>query len=537
MQRFYSILFLVLMSALQAQESQPNTEIFLFDLLVDNGNYTFSNGKNISNNEGYDNQPSFVNDNQILFASTRNDQTDIISYRANYDVKTWVNFTEGGEYTPLKIPNKNAISAVRLDKDGKQRLYSYNLSNGNSTELINDLVVAYYRWYNDETIVSAVIENDSLNLYVSNIKDQTNRRYQKNVGRSFHKIPNTNLVSYISKANAQWTINSLNPATGETKVLANTLDKVEDICWLINGDIISGKGSKLYKLTLNKDTNWKEIADLSKDGISKITRITSNEISNKFLVAGDISAASTNNSNNTSETTNSGNSSQTQTQTDLDAGAIVQKHIDPYNKGDLDGFANAFSPNVVVSNFPNKKSFEGLNQLKQRYQRFFQENKNLSVVVNKRIVLNNFVIDDELVTVNTNTNRQATIYTTSEKGIETMTFIANQASNTNPELIVNKQLNAYNTKNIDAFMATYTQDIKLYDYPDTLSSSGQDTMRNSYADWFKRANGLNAKVIDRIIIGNKVIDKEIVTFNNQTIYAIAIYEVDNGLIKSVTFLR
>ena len=43
--------------------------------------------------------------------------------------KIFINHTEGGEYSPLKIPNKNEVSAVRLDKDGKQRLYTYNLNN------------------------------------------------------------------------------------------------------------------------------------------------------------------------------------------------------------------------------------------------------------------------------------------------------------------------------------------------------------------------------------------------------------------------
>lgn len=273
--------------------SQPNTEIFLFDLSVKNSLYSFTNGKNISNNEGYDNQPFFVNDNRILFASTRNGQTDIVSYRANYDTKTWINFTEGGEYTPLKIPNQNAVSAVRLDPDGKQRLYSYNLRNGESKELIADLVVAYYTWYNDHTIVSAVIEEENLNLYVSNLKEGWNSKYATNVGRSFHKIPNSNLVSFISKENDTWTIKSLNPETGDTKIIANTLNGSEDMCWMINGDIIMGKDSKLFKLTINKDNDWKEIADLKDNGITKISRITGNSISNKFLIAAEINPEKT----------------------------------------------------------------------------------------------------------------------------------------------------------------------------------------------------------------------------------------------------
>lgn len=405
--------------------AQSNTEIFLFDLSVIDGNYTFSNGKNISNNEGYDSQPSFINDNQILFSSTRNGQTDIIDYRANYDSKTWLNFTEGGEYTPLKIPNQKAVSAVRLDKNGKQRLYSYNMSNGSSTELIKDLVVAYYTWYNDNTIVSAVIENDSLNLYVSNLKDQSNYRYQKNVGRSFHKIPNSKLVSYISKENKQWTINSLDPTTGVTKVIANTIPEVEDMCWAINGDILMGKSNKLYKLTLNKDNDWKEIADLSEYGITKISRITTNSISNKFLIAADI-GTSTNTNQDNSNTSDNSNTTNTETSTE--------------------------KPSEI-------------------------------------------------------------------------------------EAIVQRNLDAYNARDIDAFMKDYADDVKLYAYPNTLRTEGKEAMRKSYASWFEQTKDLRAFIKKRIVIGNKVIDEEQVTANGQIFNAVAIYEVENGKITKVTFIQ
>jgi hypothetical protein len=400
--------------------AQPNTEVFLFDLSVKNGVYDFTNVKNISNNEGYDNQPSFVNDNRILFASTRNGQTDIVSYRANYDTKTWINHTEGGEYTPLKIPNQNAVSAVRLDPDGKQRLYSYNLRNGESSELIADLVVAYYTWYNDYTIVSAVIEEDNLNLYVSNLKDGWNRKYATNVGRSFHKIPNSNLVSFISKENDNWTIKSLNPETGDTKVIANTLNGSEDMCWMINGDIIMGKDSKLYKLTINKDNDWKEIVDLKDYGITKISRITGNSISNKFLVAAEING---------------------------------EKKIETTKESDK------------------------------------KENT-------KKITESSAEAD-----------------------------------------IVQRNLDAYNARDIDAFMKDYAENVKLYNYPNKLQTDGKDAMRKSYEQWFRQTPDLRAFIKSRIVIGNKVIDEEQVTVNGQIFHAVAIYEIENGLISKVTFIQ
>lgn len=272
--------------------SQQDTEIFLFNIESPSSNISVTSGKNISNNEGYDNQPSFMNKDYILFSSNRNGQTDIIKYHTNYGSKTWLNFTEGGEYTPLKVPNKDAVSAVRLDPDGKQRLYAYNLKTSESTEIIKDLVVAYYTWYDENTIVSAVIEDTELNLYVTDVNKGISKKYATNVGRSFHKIPNSNLVSFISKEDeTQWKIKSLNPKTGAIKTIANTIEGVEDICWLNHITILSGKGSSLQKFTLNKDNNWKTVTDLSSYGITTITRLTTNPEATKLLIAAETTQA------------------------------------------------------------------------------------------------------------------------------------------------------------------------------------------------------------------------------------------------------
>ena len=221
---------------------QTNTEIYVFDILESTEGYNLTKLKNISNNDGYDSQPSFYDQNQLLFASNKNGNTEII-LKNIYDSTTYIKSktANGGEYSPQRIPNSKHISAVRLDKNGMQRFYKYNIKTKKSTVLIPGLKVAYPAWFNKNTVVSAVIVNDSLELIVSNLKKKTNISVAKMVGRSVHKIPNTNLMSFISKENEQyWVLKSLNPITKKIKEITS-LGKSEDITWLPNGTLLIAK--------------------------------------------------------------------------------------------------------------------------------------------------------------------------------------------------------------------------------------------------------------------------------------------------------
>ncbi|CAM4034420.1 MULTISPECIES: nuclear transport factor 2 family protein [Flavobacterium] len=106
-----------------------------------------------------------------------------------------------------------------------------------------------------------------------------------------------------------------------------------------------------------------------------------------------------------------------------------------------------------------------------------------------------------------------------------------------PEKIVQIQLEAYNNRNIDAFLATYDDNIKIYDFPNTLSYEGKEKMRKIYSSLFKEVPNLLCEIKKRIIIGNKVIDEEYVRVNNEFVSAVAIYEVKNNKIIKVTFIH
>lgn len=105
-----------------------------------------------------------------------------------------------------------------------------------------------------------------------------------------------------------------------------------------------------------------------------------------------------------------------------------------------------------------------------------------------------------------------------------------------PEQIVQRQLNAYNARDIEAFLNTYADDIELYNFPDELRSKGKQAMREGYASFFENTKDLHCEIKNRIVLGNKVIDQEYITANGNNFGAVAIYEVDKGKIVKVTFL-
>jgi hypothetical protein len=257
--------------------AQSNTEVFLYKLSNTNGDIKVSIGKNISNNPGYDSQPHFYSEKSVVFASTRNKQTDIAKYNIETGKVKFLNDTpNGGEYSPQRIPKSKDVSAVRLDTDGLQRFYRYDSKTGKSTEIIADLKVAYPMWYKKNTVINVVIVEDGLDLIMTKLKSKKNTTIQKKVGRSLHKIPNSELVSYVSKAKETWEIRSLNPKTGETKLIVNSIPKKEDICWLPNGTLLAANGSILMKFNPKTDTAWSVFHTFSESTHKNISRIIVN---------------------------------------------------------------------------------------------------------------------------------------------------------------------------------------------------------------------------------------------------------------------
>ncbi|MFD0964115.1 nuclear transport factor 2 family protein [Pseudofulvibacter geojedonensis] len=91
-------------------------------------------------------------------------------------------------------------------------------------------------------------------------------------------------------------------------------------------------------------------------------------------------------------------------------------------------------------------------------------------------------------------------------------FSYSQETNKTPEKLAQQQLEAYNARDIEAFLIPYAEDVEAYNFPDKLLFKGKEAMRKGYAQIFNEVTNLHCEVKSRMIQGNIVIDKEYVQF-------------------------
>ncbi len=120
-----------------------------------------------------------------------------------------------------------------------------------------------------------------------------------------------------------------------------------------------------------------------------------------------------------------------------------------------------------------------------------------------------------------------------------LTRIFKTTLDASPAAVVQRQLDAYNAKDIDAFMACWAVDARYYQYPDTLLASGHAEIRARHIARFQEPN-LHGALIKRMVVDNTVVDQERVTRTFPEgpghINVIAMYDVQKGRIASARFV-
>jgi putative hydrolase of HD superfamily len=107
------------------------------------------------------------------------------------------------------------------------------------------------------------------------------------------------------------------------------------------------------------------------------------------------------------------------------------------------------------------------------------------------------------------------------------------------ERIVQRQLDAYNARDIDGFMAMWAADAQYFEHPAKLLASGAAEIRARHIARFRESN-LSGRLIKRMVVGNTVVDQEVVTRTfadgRGRVDVIAIYEVKDDKIANAWFI-
>ena len=259
----------------------PSTDIWVGMLVRDGGVLSISGLARGTDRAAYDNQPSFLLDGSAILHTAALDrrQTEIMRLAASGAEddtgsgasERLTRTEEASEFSALQIPGQDAFSAIHEIR-GKQYLWRYDLSGESLGPIFATAEpVGYHAWANEHVVAMFILGNPPT-LQVGDAMSGEIRVVAERPGRSIHRIPGTEAISFVRKvSDEEWWIERFGPTDGASERITLTLPGREDYAWTPEGEILMGDGGRLFAWSEGSD--WTEIADFSDLGVEGITRL------------------------------------------------------------------------------------------------------------------------------------------------------------------------------------------------------------------------------------------------------------------------
>jgi len=116
--------------------------------------------------------------------------------------------------------------------------------------------------------------------------------------------------------------------------------------------------------------------------------------------------------------------------------------------------------------------------------------------------------------------------------------VNSESSSASPAAVVQRQLDAYNAKDVSAWLSTYAPDAQQFTLHGDRLAMGREEIGVRIVSRFEEPD-LHAKVLARSVMGSFVVDHELITRNfpegKGTIEMLCVYEVVDGYIQRASF--
>ncbi len=258
-----------------ATTSPPSTDIWLVELGDPGG--AASAPVNLTNREGYDNQPAFLPDGSgFLYASADGEQVDIWRWGFATGSGRAVTRTPESEYSPQPIPDDDGFSVVRVESNDEddQRLWRFDANGRNPRLLIErEYSVEYYRWV-DPGLIALRVQGDPNKLKFADPEIGAVERdpAARAVGRTLATVPGANVLTFVHKVSTgQWWARNLDVLTREAMDVTEVPPGCEDFAWTPDRTLLVADDATILRFIPGE--GWDELTNFSAAGIGGISRL------------------------------------------------------------------------------------------------------------------------------------------------------------------------------------------------------------------------------------------------------------------------
>ncbi|HEV7640995.1 MAG TPA: nuclear transport factor 2 family protein [Gaiellaceae bacterium] len=103
--------------------------------------------------------------------------------------------------------------------------------------------------------------------------------------------------------------------------------------------------------------------------------------------------------------------------------------------------------------------------------------------------------------------------------------------------VVDRVLVALNARDLEAFVVCYAADATIENGHDDVFVRGQDELRSRYGPLFEQLPDLRIEAVGRTVVGEFVVQEEVVTGRGEPERHVAVYLVRDGLIARERLIR
>lgn len=271
MKAFFVFLSCVCMScATVRKEPLPNTEIWIAKF--NERTLEVTDVQQITQHEGYDNQPCFSNDSKYLLYSSDQEgdgSPDVMRYDLASGTTSRITSSAASEFSPTPSSNGRftAIHVGTPNAKGdayteSQQLWEYDSTGKGLGPIIPATRIGYHTWLDASHVAVFVVGSEDgatpHRLVVYNTTDSSKIEIASNIGRCIKRAPN-GLLTYVDKSDS--TALKIIATAGDSQsvdTLVTLPNGTEDFCWMYEGTIFTFANGTLYGCaTYNQPRTWK----------------------------------------------------------------------------------------------------------------------------------------------------------------------------------------------------------------------------------------------------------------------------------------